>query len=335
MPDSQNISSASDGLLAHGNAAIAASAQPTCFAAVDLGSNSFHMLIVRYQQGRFIHLARAKEMVQLARGIDADGNLCPEARARARACLQDFQRILGQFPGTQVAAVATQVLRMANQPELFIKQAGNDLQTPVRIISGDEEARLVYQGVAHALADRAPHRLVIDIGGASTELIIGHQQQPILLRSLQLGCVTSGDKFFRATARSGANQRIDSAAFTDCYQHACAQISSASTALKQTGWQVAAGASGTLKIIAELLGDQLAQPIISRDQLQQLIDTMLQQGHLQTTLPDNLRFDVLPAGLAILQALFDVLEIDEILVAAASLKEGLLLDMIHNTVENY
>lgn len=310
-------------------------ASPTAFyiAAVDLGSNSFHMLLTRYEDGRFIHIARAKQMVQLARGLDDKGNLCPRARSRAVTCLQDFRKILNQYPGVHIAAAATKVLRMANDSADFIKSAESVLDAPVELISGEQEALLVYKGMAHNMPASPSRRLVIDIGGASTELIVGQHQQALQLKSLDLGCVTSAEAFF---SPSQEQARIEASQFEQCYQHACTQLDPAKRSFAAYRWDISAGASGTLRVIAELLeqasisnntvnsADESAEPIIARTDLQFLIDQMLASGKLPGNLPENLRYDVLPAGLAILKALFDQFGIEQLLVASASLKEGLL-----------
>ncbi len=306
---------------------------PAFIAAVDLGSNSFHMLLTRFEQGKFIHIARAKQMVQLARGLDANGNLCPQAQARAMACLQDFRKILNQYPGVHIAAAATKVLRMANDSADFMQRAESALNAPITLISGEQEALLVYKGMAHNMPASPARRLVIDIGGASTALIVGHHQQALQLQSLDLGCVTSAEAFF---APSHKQAKITHAQFNQCYQHACTQLEPAKQSFAAYRWDISAGASGTLRVIAELLDQaaigntatekskDCAEPTIHRNDLQTLIDQMLNSGKLPASLPDNIRYDVLPAGLAILKALFDQFGIEQLLVASASLKEGLL-----------
>lgn len=298
------------------------STAPQYIAAVDLGSNSFHMLLTRYEQGQFVHIARAKQMVQLARGLNEDGKLCPQAQARALSCLDDFRKILNQYPDAHIAAAATKVLRMASDSADFLQIAQGHLGAPIELISGEQEALLVYKGMAHHLVDHPKRRLVIDIGGASTELIVGFEQQAQQLKSLDLGCVTSAEAFFKGTAS------IDSTQFEACVQATCEQLLKIKASFTPFQWDICAGASGTLRVIAELLGDTSEQPIITVQALEKLIGEMLINGQLPEQIPENLRHDVLPAGLAILKALFNVFEIDKMLVAAASLKEGLLLQAI-------
>jgi exopolyphosphatase / guanosine-5'-triphosphate,3'-diphosphate pyrophosphatase len=311
----------------------AVSPAPVFIAAVDLGSNSFHMLLTRYEDGEFIHIARAKQMVQLARGIDTKGNLCSQAQSRAVTCLQDFRKILNQYPEVHIAAAATKVLRMANSSCDFIKRAESILEAPVELISGEQEALLVYKGMAHNMPAHPSRRLVIDIGGASTELIVGQHQQALQLKSLDLGCVTSAEAFFTPSQEQA---RICASQFKQCYQHACTQLEPAKQNFAAYRWDICAGASGTLRVIAELLEQtsicsetagavsECSDPVIARTDLQTLIDQMLTSGALPDSLPDNLRYDVLPAGLAILKALFDQFGFEQLLVASASLKEGLL-----------
>jgi exopolyphosphatase/guanosine-5'-triphosphate,3'-diphosphate pyrophosphatase len=295
---------------------------PQYIAAVDLGSNSFHMLLTRYEQGRFVHVARAKQMVQLARGLDAEGKLCKQAQARAMNCLDDFRKILNQYPQTHIAAAATKVLRMASDSEAFLVAAQQRLGAPIELISGEQEALLVYKGMAHHLSDQPSRRLVIDIGGASTELIVGTEDQAQQLKSLDLGCVTSAETFFHGS------RRIEREQFNACLKATCEQLHTIKASFAPFQWDICAGASGTLRVIAELIGDTSDQPVISRHALDQLIEEMLTSGQLSEQIPENLRHDVLPAGLAILKALFSVFNIERMLVAAASLKEGLLLQAI-------
>jgi len=171
------------------------------FAAVDLGSNSFHMIIARLQNGELDIVDREKEMVQLAKGIKADGHLSVAAQTRALDCLKRFAERLRDIPTNQIRAVGTKSLRSAKKSNTFVRQAEKVLGTPIQIISGYEEARLVYLGLSHSVLNDQNHRLVIDIGGGSTEFIIGKDYEPIIMESLSVGCVTFSERWMSKPAK--------------------------------------------------------------------------------------------------------------------------------------
>lgn len=161
------------------------------FAAIDLGSNSFHMLIVRLNEDQIDIIDREKDMVQIARGLQKDGSLSAEAKERAIASLTRFAERLRDIPSAQIRAVGTKALRAARDTKEFLKQAEAALGVPIQIISGYEEARLVYSGFSHSVSNDHSRRLVIDIGGGSTEFIVGVDYEPALMESLGMGCVFS------------------------------------------------------------------------------------------------------------------------------------------------
>src|SRR5690606_23181075 len=165
-------------------------------AAIDLGSNSFHMIIARWEDGQLIVLDRLRESVRLGWGLEADGTLAQDARDRAMACLDKFGECLREYPSRSVRIVGTKTLRSLTDSRQFLADAQTRLGHPVEIISGDEEARLVYLGVAHCIAPAAGKRIVVDIGGGSTEIILGEGVMPILKESLSLGCVAIAKTFF-------------------------------------------------------------------------------------------------------------------------------------------
>jgi exopolyphosphatase/guanosine-5'-triphosphate,3'-diphosphate pyrophosphatase len=166
------------------------------YAAVDLGSNSFHMLVARREHGEMRVLDRIKEMVRLGGGLDSKGNLDPEVRQRALECLSRFGQRLRGIPAHNIRAVGTQTFRRLRKANEFLLEAEQLLECPVDIIAGREEARLIYLGVTQWIAGHQQKQLVIDIGGGSTELIIGEGFEPVEMESLQFGCVAVTNRFF-------------------------------------------------------------------------------------------------------------------------------------------
>ncbi|MFN0001677.1 MAG: exopolyphosphatase [Pseudohongiellaceae bacterium] len=291
------------------------------FAAVDLGSNSFHLLIARVQNDRVEIIDREKEMVQLARGIKADGHLEMDAQNRALACLARFAERLRDIPREQVRVVGTLTFRTIGQSKQFIKAAEAALCLPIQIISGFEEARLIYSGLAHSVTNDHNHRLVVDIGGGSTEIIIGKDYEPLCLESLSMGCVTFSELYFSKT------NRISAVKLNRAYVSACTEIESIRKNYMKTSWKIAFGTSGTIRTIADLVQSRDGGAVISSGSLAWLYAEILSNKSVLLNVPEPRR-SVLPAGIAILKALFDQLKLDSIHVGDAALKEGLLYDII-------
>jgi len=291
------------------------------FAAVDLGSNSFHMVIARVQDERVEIIDREKEMIQLARGINAEGYLRQDAQQRALACLTRFAERLSQIPGHQIRAVGTKTLRSTRQPKQFLREAEKALGVPIQIISGYEEARLVYSGLAHSVTNDHAQRLVVDIGGGSTELVIGQDYEPMVLESLPMGCVTYTEQF------KGASGKLTASAFNQAYLAACSELESVRKIYLRAGWQISYGTSGTVRAIADLVQGRDGGAVITAASLDWLCREIFNSKAFFNDLP-SLRRSVLPAGLAILKAVFDQLKLDKLHVGDAALKEGLLYDSI-------
>src|SRR6202034_2354281 len=172
-------------------------AVPDVLAAVDLGSNSFHMVVARYSHGQLVILDRLREMVRLAGGLSDSGRLDDAAAERALRCLERFGQRLRAMHADSVRVVGTNALRLARRKQAFLERAREALGHPIEIIGGMEEARLIYSGVAHTMPSEPGKRLVVDIGGGSTEMIIGEGLTPLELESLQMGCVSLSERFFR------------------------------------------------------------------------------------------------------------------------------------------
>ena len=291
------------------------------FAAVDMGSNSFHMIIARIQDGKVEVVDREKEMVQLARGIKPDGHLSVAAQTRALDCLKRFAERLRDIPASQIRAVGTKSLRSAKQSGAFIREAENILGTPIQIISGYEEARLVYVGLSHSVLNDQNHRLVVDIGGGSTEFIIGQDYEPIIMESLSVGCVTFTERY------SKKPEKITRKDMERIYLAACAEIEVIRQIYLRMGWRIVYGTSGTARAIADLVVERDGGAVISKNSLTWLAGEILDNKSLLSGVPGP-RASVLPAGIAILRAVFDQLKIDTMHVSDYALKEGLLYDTI-------
>ena len=291
------------------------------FAAVDLGSNSFHMLIARIQNGQLEIIDREKEMVQIARGVKKDGHLNLAAQTRALDCLHRFSERLRDIPVNQIRAVGTKTLRTTSHSKSFLKKAEKILGAPIQIISGYEEARLVYAGLSHSVLNDHNRRLVIDIGGGSTEFIIGEDYEPLLLESLSMGCVSFTRQF---SNKAGS---ITRKYMKKVYLAACSEIEALRNNYLKAGWQIVFGTSGTVRAIADLTMSKDGGAVITKSSLDQLAEALITDKNILDTVPE-LRKQVLPAGVAILKATFDQLKLDSMHVGDAALKEGLLYDSI-------
>jgi exopolyphosphatase/guanosine-5'-triphosphate,3'-diphosphate pyrophosphatase len=294
-------------------------------AAVDLGSNSFHMIVARLRDGGIEVIDSLREMVRLGGGLDEVGNLDQAARDRALACLERFgQRVRPLVPGS-VRAVGTNTLRQARNAAGFLQQAETALGHPIEIISGTEEARLIYLGVAHDLAGDESRRLVMDIGGGSTELIIGKLFEPLHMRSLHMGCVSMSRRFFDDGCITDKRwRRAITAARLELEPH--------EAVYRHIGWREVVGASGTIRAVGQVVMENgWCQHGITRDALDQLVQVLLDAGRLdKLKLPGLVeeRVPVFPGGVAILAATFDALGIETMEVADGALREGLLYDLI-------
>lgn len=297
------------------------SSESPYFAAVDLGSNSFHMLIARIQNGQMEIIDREKEMVQIARGVKKDGHLSLDAQSRALECLHRFSERLRDIPTDQIRAVGTKTLRTTSRSKSFIKKAEQLIGVPIQIISGYEEARLVYMGLSHSVLNDHSKRLVVDIGGGSTEFIIGEDYDPILMESLNMGCVSFTKRYANPSAK------ITRKFMDKVYMAACSEIEVLRKNFLKAGWQIVFGTSGTVRAIADLTLPKDGGAVISKSSLDQLFSDLVDDKKLLHNVPE-LRRDVLPAGAAILKAVFDQLQLESMHVGDAALKEGLLFDTI-------
>lgn len=294
-------------------------------AAIDLGSNSFHMVVARQTQGEVRIISTMGEKVQLGAGLDANNFITEEAQERALACLSRFSEKLQNISPQLIRVVGTNTLRAAKNARSFLMAARKVLGVPIEVIAGREEARLAYLGVAHTLADDTGRRLVIDIGGGSTEFIIGERFEAQQLESLHMGCVSYSRRYFEDGA-------IKEGAFSRAVNAAASEILSIKQQFTRYGWQECVGSSGTFKAVAAVLArNGISQSGITRVDLQEL-----RKRVMKLTTTDELeelgvkkdRLTTFMGGLAIVTACFSVLGIDEIHVSEGALREGVLYDLL-------
>jgi len=293
-------------------------------AAVDLGSNSFHMLVASYSGGQPVVLDRIREQVQLGAGLTRKGRLTASVKQRALDCLERFgQRIRGLDVG-HVRAVGTNTLRNARNAPGFLARASEALGHEVEVISGDEEARLIYLGVAHSLAASSARRLVVDIGGGSTECIIGERFERSKSQSLEMGCVSFSREFF-------PHGEITPRGMEEAVLAARVQLRQQQKSFRKRGWSETVGSSGTIKAVEAVLHGLGHRKEITARGLKELRDLLLAAGQVANLDLDGLgaeRAPVFPGGVAVLTAVFASLRIERMRVAQGALREGLLYDLL-------
>lgn len=304
----------------------ASEAAASTVAAVDLGSNSFHMVVARPVNGHLTVVDRLREPVRLAAGLGSDNRLDVEAQQRAIACLERFGQRLRDMPPGGVRAVGTNTLRKARGSDAFLDRAAAALGHSIEIISGLEEARLIYLGVSHSLPDVQGRRLVMDIGGGSTELIIGERFEPFCMDSLYMGCVSVSQAFFADGAISAkAMRRAEIAAGQE--------LQGVQNSYRGNGWAEAVGSSGTIRAVRDVVRTMgWSETGITLPALKRLREVLIEAGHvgrldgLQGLPPE--RAPVFPGGVAILHATFEALGIEHMGVSDGALREGLLYDLM-------
>jgi exopolyphosphatase/guanosine-5'-triphosphate,3'-diphosphate pyrophosphatase len=265
-----------------------------------------------------------KETVRLGAGITAEKDIDPKTAERAFATLKLFAERLRGMTKSEVRVVGTNALRVAKNAHAFVREAESILGFPIEVIAGREEARLIYLGVAKSLPPSAHNRLVIDIGGGSTEFVIGHRLKPKLMDSLYMGCVSYSARYFAGGA-------IDKRSFKDAQLAARKEIEQIRAAFRREGWREAYGSSGTAKALAGIIADQgLSAGGITRAGLEWLRDRAIKAGHFDklgvAIKPD--RIPVLAGGLAIMLTAFEELGLDEMATVDTALRDGVLHDML-------
>jgi exopolyphosphatase/guanosine-5'-triphosphate,3'-diphosphate pyrophosphatase len=300
-------------------------ASPDVLAAVDLGSNSFHMIVARLAHGQLAIVDRLREPVRLAAGLDAHNRLDGESRARALECLHRFGQRLRELRADRVRVVGTNTLRKARRARDFLADAERALGHPVEIIPGREEARLVYLGVAHFLPPAGGLRLVVDIGGGSTELILGRGFEPQRLDSLYMGCVGMTQRYF-------ADGKLTRKRFDKARLAARLELRPVKAYFRRAPWEQVAGSSGTIRSaasVAQLLG--LVPTGITPAAAEGLVERLVELGRVERIDLPGLTSDraqVFAGGLAVLVEVLETLGIDQMSVSDGALREGLLYDML-------
>jgi len=295
----------------------------TMFAAIDLGSNSFRLEIARFVDGQIQRVHYWKETVRLGAGLDAQRQLSLESMQKGWDCLAQFAQHLRGFTRAQVRAVATQTLREARNRDIFIQRANAILGHPIEVISGPTEAQLIYQGVSYLLPQDHTPRLVIDIGGRSTEIILGVDHQVQLAHSIAMGSVSWSMAHFH----SG---ELSEAAFAGAEFTAQAVLEATRMGIQPDQWQVAYGASGTMGAVAKVLAQAGGEPdCITLDAVRWLRQNLIAYGHVDHIRLDGLKKDrraVIGGGLSLLHALMMHLKIDALQIAPGALRHGVLFD---------
>ncbi len=293
-------------------------------AAIDLGSNSFHMIVARVDQGEIRPVERLGEKVQLAAGLNKNDELSGESIERGISCLKQFAQYLSGSRLQEVRVVGTNALRKARNSEQFVEQAEQILGYPVEIIAGREEARLIYLGVAHTQSDDNERRLVMDIGGGSTEFVIGERFEPKLMESLHMGCVVFTERFF-------SHGELNPQRFQSAYYAARLELLNIEKAFSGMGWVDAVGSSGSIRAVSHILQAMDEPEVITRHSLEMLKKKVLRFSHTHRVRFPGLnssRQSIFPAGLAILMAGFDALNIERMTFSDGALREGVLYDML-------
>ncbi|MDO5686147.1 MAG: Ppx/GppA phosphatase family protein [Neisseria sp.] len=294
-------------------------------ASVDLGSNSFRLQIYHCHHEQWQIVDSIKEMVQLAAGLDAKKNLNKDVQERALACLARFGERLRGLKARQVRAVATNTFRVMNNLQPFLSKAEKALGFPIEIIAGREEARLIYTGVVHTVPFNQQRALIIDIGGGSTEFVIGAQEQPEITESLALGCVSYSMRFF-------AGDKVSASSFRNAVNSARSEIQRIAGGLKNISWDFAIGTSGSARAIRDVtMTTHPAEENIRYEHMQTLAKRITQAGgtrkaRLEGLRPD--RIEVFAGGLAVMMAAFEELAIADMTVTDAALRDGVFYDLI-------
>ncbi len=298
---------------------------PDVLAAVDLGSNSFHMVVARYSHGQITIVDRLRESVRLASGLDEQGRLSKDACDRALASLSRFGQRLHDMQAKSVRVVGTNTLRKARRKAGFLERAREALGHPIEIISGIEEARLIYAGVTHTMPSELGRRLVVDIGGGSTECIIGEAYEPRILESLYMGCVALSEEYF-------LDGRISERRFAKAVMACEVELEPIQVPFRGVGWDHAVGSSGSIRAISDAVREMNPNAqVISRADLEQLRERVVSAGNVRATGLSAIgedRWPVFAGGLAILTGVFNALGVESMRVADGALREGLLYDML-------
>ena len=300
------------------------SSNSSVIAAVDLGSNSFHMVVAQDQHGQLKVIDRIREMVRLGAGLDQFGHLTSESQERAIECLQRFGQRLRDMHANSVRVVGTNTFRLAKNSAEFIQRLEEALGHPIQVVSGVEEARLIYQGTVHSITGPDGKWLVVDIGGGSTEIIIGEKGKPLLMESVQIGCARITKKYFE-------NGSLEKKKFKKALVEAELQLQPITSSIKKLGWEYVVGTAGTIRTIAELMRElELSNRGITYKGINGLIAKLQEAVNI-----DNVNFNALAkerkpifaGGVVVLKSIFEELKIKTMVASEGGLREGLLFDL--------
>jgi len=300
-------------------------------AAVDLGSNSFHMVVARYLLGQLRIVDRIKETVRLAEGLDGRGGLNPDVMPRALECLARFGQRLRAIPPHRVRAIATNTVRALSNPQMFLMPAETALGHGIDVVAGREEARLIYLGVANGSPPaEGKRRLVMDIGGGSTEFIIGQGYEAVERESLQMGCIATTRRFF-------ADGKLSRKRWKDARTEITAEFQQFANTYRARGWHDAMGSSGTIKAICDIsVAMKLTKVSITAESLDTIRERLLGFDRLEDIRLPGLsseRRPIIAGGLLVLDAAFAELGIDRMYVSDNALREGVLYDLVGRASE--
>ena len=296
------------------------------YAVIDLGSNSFHMLITRQLANSVQVVDKVKRKVRLASGLDSNNVLSDDAIARGLECLRFFAERLQDIPKENTRIVATATLRLATNSANFITAANKILDNNVTLLSGLQEAENIYLGVAHTSC-AAKNKLVLDIGGASTELIIGSDFNVKQAISLDMGCVTFNKQFFPSNV-------ITKQCLNNAINYAKQCLTPYIKQYQTLGWQVVLGGSGTMQALAEILMFEQQPAIITHTFLQRINSQLQKFERIDDIAINGLTHERTPvfiSGVAILIALFESFHIEQLQLSSGALREGLLYEMLPNS----
>ncbi len=297
---------------------------PEYVAAIDLGSNSFHLVIMKNENNQLISVDCRRELVRLAAGVES-GRINHETKGRALRCLSHFHDYLSAFPSIAVSAVGTSAFRKLSKDQNFLQLAEATLGQPIRVISGDDEARYIYRGVS--MGQPEVNRFVLDIGGGSTEMIIGKGREPIAVASLELGCVTLTSKFLDYDS-------LPQTQLNNCMAYVDEQLDTIADRFEGLNWEDAMGSSGTIKAVSWAMHNLgiAEEGIIRRKQLDRLLpvltqaDNQQQLSHLLELNPR--RIAVFGAGYIIMHRIFHYFDIQEMRISNKAIREGLIEELL-------
>lgn len=295
------------------------------YAAIDLGSNSFHLMVATFKSGQIYPLDSVKHMVRLAAGLDENKNISDEYLSKAYESLQSMSARIENIPERNIRIVGTNTLRVARNARQFLERAEKILGHEIEIISGREEARMLYLGVAQSTSDNPSRKMVMDIGGGSTELIIGEGVKSEKRESLYMGCVSYTKKYF-------TDGLINESNWNKALIHALQELNPFIKSFKKQGWEVSVGASGTMRATAKILeANGWSASGITLSGLEQLKQRCFELGNIEklselTGLSEDRRA-VFIGGLAIVYALMKAFSIEQMDVSTGALREGLIYEM--------